>query len=505
MAQLTLKRLLRKNKDLRRALQALADSTSMDLGVQNVDGTMLLGDAAESDAYSAPIELNGTVLGRVVGRTGQGQLNAVAQLLSALAAQEADKRALGAEVLDKYRELNLLYTLSERLLVEPDPQAIASLALAEAARIIQMTAGWLLLADGDVTVALSTADEPLVLRSGLDDGNNLLHRVLRSREAEICNDVPAGDYFENSPVETCALLCAPLKTEQRVLGAMLLAAEAPANYTARDLKLLNTMALQVAPALEMARLYQVAVEQGRMERELQLAYQVQAGLIPETAPQIDGWQFAGHWRPARELSGDYYDFIDEGDGRLGLVIGDVTDKGMPSALFMVHARAAVRTAVQYSDTPAQAIFEANKLVYPESKQGHFVTLFYARLDTTSGRLTYVNAGHNPPLLFDAGERQFRSLTLTGYPLGLIDDEAYGEGQATMDQGDVLVMYTDGLTEAVGDKGEDFGEARLRELVRRQADRPAAELAGVIAKALQDYVGDAPPFDDVTLLVVKAED
>lgn len=505
MAQVTLEKLLRKNKALQAALLTLAGGMGGELGVQDADGALLLGRSMGAASHSAPVELNGAVLGRVASDAAPAPLlAALAQMLATIAAQEAEKRALGAELLDKYRELNLLYTLSERLLVEPDPQAIATLALAEAGRVIQTTAGWLLLADGDDAVILSHTGRELSLKPGLGARDSLLHEVLASREAEIRNNAPAADYFDESPVDAYALLCAPLKTEQRVLGAILLAAEAPAAYTARDLKLLNTVALQVAPALEMARLYQVAVEQGRMERELQLAYQVQAGLIPARAPQIAGWQFAGHWRPARELSGDYYDFIDAGDGCLGLVIGDVADKGMPSALFMVHARAAVRTAVRYRDPPAQAIFEANELVHPESKRGHFVTLFYARLDTASGRLTYVNAGHNPPLLYDASNRQFRELTLTGYPLGLMDAARYGEGRAMLAPGDVLVMYTDGLTEAVDASGNDFGEERLQDLIRRNAHLPAAEVSASMAGALEEFAGDAPPFDDLTLLVVKRE-
>lgn len=546
MAQTALKKLLKKNRRTHGVIAGLIEAIGPGMAVEDADGALLLGPMPGPDAQRTALERDGQVLGWVYGdgAASAGQARAFANLLSALLLHEEEKRALAGEMLDKYRELNLLYTLSERLLVEPDPVAIARLALNEAGRLIDATAGWLLLWDGQQATPLSStgvgapasdrqADQasehqtsehqtserrlpagihadstgpthqPLILKKTAGGEDGLLARVLRRREAEIDNEAQGQRYFEDSPLDRCALLCAPLKTEQRVLGAILLAGADPISYAARDRKLLNTVALQVAPALEMARLYQVAVEKGRMERELQLAYQVQAGLIPRQTPQMVGWQFAGSWRPARELSGDYYDFIEESDGRLGLVIGDVADKGMPSALFMVHARAAMRTAIRTNHTPAQVLFEANKLVQPESKQGHFVTLLYASLDTNTGRLAFANAGHNPGLIYDAKADRFHELKRCGLPLGILPDAPYEQGRATLAAGNLLLLYTDGLTEAVNGAMEEFGLQRLKETIRSGAQGTAQELIAAIEQALDAFVGDAPPFDDVTLVVVKA--
>lgn len=542
MAQTALGRLLKKNKPLHGVIAGLIEASGLGLAVEDPDGALLCGAVPGPDARRTAVQYDGQVLGWVYedGAVGADQAKALANLLSALLLHEEEKRALAGEMLDKYRELNLLYTLSERLLVEPDPAAIARLALGEAGRLIDVTAGWLLLWDGQQAMPLSStgvgvsassrqpgqasehqtserrlpagihanssgpAHQPLILKESAGGEGGLLARVLRRGEAEIDNGADAHSYFEDSPFDRCALLCAPLKTEQRVLGAVLLAGAGPISYAARDRKLLNTVALQVAPALEMARLYQVAVEKGRMERELQLAYQVQAGLIPRQTPRVAGWQFAGTWRPARELSGDYYDFIEEGHSRLGLVIGDVADKGMPSALFMVHARAAMRTAIRTNQTPAQVLFEANKLVQPESKQGHFVTLLYASLDTKTGRLAFANAGHNPGLIYDANEDRFRELERCGLPLGILPDAPYEQGQAALAAGNFLVLYTDGLTEAINGTMEQFGLQRLKETIRSGAQGTAQELIAAIEQALDAFVGDAPPFDDVTLVVAKLE-
>ncbi len=285
---------------------------------------------------------------------------------------------------------------------------------------------------------------------------------------------------------------------------MLLVAEAPLQYQAHHLKLLNTVALQVGPALEIARLYQVAVEKGRIEQELRQAYEVQASLIPRQTPVIDGWAFAGRWRPARELSGDYYDFIPLEDGCLGLVTGDVADKGMPSSLFMVFTRSAVRSAVSHLDSPAAAISQANYLVAQESQDGLFVTLIYARLDPTTGRLIYVNAGHNPAVLFESASGKVHQLRSTGIPLGILHDTIYQEGEVQLRPGDFLLFYTDGVTEAVNGKYEEFNSTRLFQVIEQFKDRTADEMAGAIETAVLEFAGDRPLFDDLTILVVQRE-
>jgi len=343
---------------------------------------------------------------------------------------------------------------------------------------------------------------PLQLHNEANGNDDLVAKVIGSREAEIRNEVAAHKIFQGGRFEKYALACAPLKTEQRVLGVILLAGLQPITYEAHHLKLLNTVALQAGPAIEMARLYQVAIEKGRMERELQLAYQVQASLIPEKIPELNSWEFAGRWRPARELSGDYYDFIYEENDHLGLVIGDVADKGLPSALFMVFTRSAVRTAVVQTTSPAEAIFQANRLVSRESTNGLFVTLMYARLIWQSGLLTYVNAGHNPALHYQKQSGQLTELKLTGLPLGIIDETPYEQRQIQIEPGDFIVFYTDGVTEAMNETNEEFGMDRLVKAIRSSVDLPAEDMANAIEAAVHDFTGIAPAFDDFTLLILR---
>ena len=504
MTQTTLKKLLNPRKPDFALIADLLHTFSAPVAVLDVDGTLLAGKETIGETVRHVVEFEGHSFGCVRGPEPHSAT--VASLLSHLLAKEAEKRSLAAELLDKYRELNLLYNLSEHLLSTPDPQTIAATTLSEAARLIEISAAWLLLLDEDsAALNLIAATDDAFALSDCVGQEDLVATVLAKREAEIRNHVPAHELITGQQIKKVAMICAPLKTEQRILGVIILAGLPPAFYTAHDIKLLNTVALQAAPAIEMARLYQIAHIQGRMERELQLAYDVQASLIPAELPSsaTAGWGFAGRWRPARELSGDYYDAIPEGDGSLGLVIGDVADKGMPSALFMVHTRSVVRAAVdQKSGSPAVAISRANRLVAQESTDGLFVTLWYGRLNTNSGELTYVNAGHNPPLYYQAASGSVSSLNRTGMPLGIAAGAAYEEGQIQLQHGDFVLLYTDGVTEAMDSNQEEFGLERLRAVVRSNYDASAEELATAIETAVDNFTGSALPFDDFTLLIAR---
>ena len=256
-----------------------------------------------------------------------------------------------------------------------------------------------------------------------------------------------------------------------------------------------------------------------MERELQVALQVQSSLIPQQTPQIPGWEFAALWHPARVVGGDYYDFIplaltkglpgspDRDAGTepapgLGIVIGDVTDKGMPAALFMALTRSTVRASIIAGRTPAQCISQANTMIAADSANGTFVTFFYGQLDTTTGELTYVNAGHNPPLYYHAADNHMAELSRTGVALGIIDTFRYEQRTLKLDPGDFVVLYTDGITEAIDPKGEFFGEERLTRIVDQERNSTAVEIVAALQSALHDFTAGAPPSDDITMVVLK---
>jgi sigma-B regulation protein RsbU (phosphoserine phosphatase) len=250
----------------------------------------------------------------------------------------------------------------------------------------------------------------------------------------------------------------------------------------------------------------VAVEKGRLERELQMARQVQLSLLPSEVPETPGWEFAALWLPARQVAGDYYDFIPGQNGQLGMVVADVSDKGMPAALFMALSRSIVRASLDANLSAADSIQRANRLICQDSTSGMFITLFYALLDPRAGRITFVNAGHNPALFCRRGDRPGQGAIYrqarTGMALGVEAETSYEQRVLAFDPGDFLVMYTDGITDSVDPQGQSFGMDRLENLVLAHRDESAQQIRAALEMAIQDFTGGAPGFDDITLLIVR---
>jgi sigma-B regulation protein RsbU (phosphoserine phosphatase) len=299
-----------------------------------------------------------------------------------------------------------------------------------------------------------------------------------------------------------SILCVPLQIKGTLLGVIYVDNRLQSGiFQPADLELVTAIAASAATAIENARLYQVAIEKGRLERELQVARELQISLLPRETPRLQGWDFATYWQPARQVSGDFYDFISTSNG-LGLVIADVSDKGMPAALFMALSRTIMRASLIGADTPAAGITQANRLMCADSTNAMFVTLFYAQVLANSGELIYVNAGHNPPYLYRASADRPELLPRTNMVLGLDDTLQFDQRRVSLDVGDALVMYTDGLTDALNVRGEEFGVERLQRACAENRRRPVEQVVAALRDRLREFVGDAPLVDDCTVVVAK---
>jgi sigma-B regulation protein RsbU (phosphoserine phosphatase) len=242
-----------------------------------------------------------------------------------------------------------------------------------------------------------------------------------------------------------------------------------------------------------------------MERELQQARRIQMSLLPSHYPVAQGWDFAATYESAREIGGDLYDFIDLPDSpeRIGLLIADVSGKGTAAALFMAHSRAMIRGAAQTLPRPAATLAQANVQIARDNHAMLFVSAFYAVLDTTNGRLVYANAGHNVPLMRRA-DGGLEEVMIRGMVLGIMDDMTYDEDETVLAPGDMLVLYTDGITEAMNSAGELFGKARLKEAVHNAGRATARDVIDAIIAAVKVYVGDTSQADDLTIVAVKRD-
>jgi serine phosphatase RsbU (regulator of sigma subunit) len=302
----------------------------------------------------------------------------------------------------------------------------------------------------------------------------------------------------------------PLLVWGDVMGALVVDThDGSALLSGRRFNLLSGVAQQTATAIQNARLSIESVERQKLERELDLARQIQVSFLPGQVPEVPGWDLAAHWQGARQVSGDFYDFIplldaDSPRERWGLVIADVADKGVPAALFTALSRTLVRTIARDGRDPAQALVRANDLILADSRSDLFVTLFYAILDPDQGILTYANAGHNLPLLFADGADQVTALEAEGMAMGVVAGIKLEQKTVQLKAGDLVLFYTDGVTDALNDEVQEFGLERLRRVVEAHRTEPAAAVVRAIDQAVSDFVGHTPQFDDLTLVVLKRQ-
>jgi len=301
-----------------------------------------------------------------------------------------------------------------------------------------------------------------------------------------------------------SVLAVPLGVSEKVFG--IIYADSPiaeGRFFEDHLKVLTTLASVAAIRVENARLTEARFQQERLARELQLAMEIQQRFQPTASPQIPGYEFQGISFPCYEIGGDYYDFIQRDDGRLVIALGDVSGKGTAAALLMSSLHAAIHAQTGSHDTIVETISAVNKYLAENIPPNRFVTLFYAELDPESGAVSFLNAGHNPPLIVHAAGT-VEQLASGGLPLGIRADADYREGRTHMQRGDVLVIYSDGVTEAASPSGEEFGPTRLYEVVSRNVDASAAGIRDRIESALTKFSQGTKAADDITLVIVKRQ-
>jgi sigma-B regulation protein RsbU (phosphoserine phosphatase) len=268
---------------------------------------------------------------------------------------------------------------------------------------------------------------------------------------------------------------------------------------------LQALAAQVASTLRSADDYRKTLDHQKMAQELAFAGQIQASFLPTDLPSLDGWQVAAALQAARETSGDFYDVFPLPNGKLGLLVADVSDKGMGAALYMAVARTLLRTyAHEYHTRPDYVLRVANRRILADTQAGLFVSVFYAVVDPYSGTLSYASAGHCPAFLLRLNQDQPEMLRRTGMVLGVMEGGAWQQESVAMEPGDALVLYSDGVTDAQNAGAEFFGEERLHATICAHKGDPASQLQEAILAAVHQFTGDTSRFDDITVLVLERQ-
>jgi serine phosphatase RsbU (regulator of sigma subunit) len=525
MTRVTLRNVLGPRHEAGRLVAELAAALGTPVSVEDVDGRLLYGTRSTDQDARHPITLDGASAGWV---SGEPRTRAVATLLGHLLGKEVAQKALGSEVLHLYREVNLIYSFSEQLAALLDLERVASLTLQQARQLIAASDGAILLLD-EQTGALSTLagfGDALPHLTGFERGKGVIGSIAASGIAEIVNDVGADPRRMRDGTEVRALMCAPLKVGERVIGVIALGSATPAAYTAAELKLLNTLALQTATAIENARLFErtiqaahereellaankvIEVARAKLEREFELAASIQADLFPAAMPSLAGLDLAARNRPARRCGGDYYDALltvgADGAQRLLMCVADVSGKGMPAALLMSHTQATLRALLGRTASLPELAAQAGDLLFASTAANKYVTAAFLELDLEPAprAARYVSAGHVDCFVVKANGQVVR-LASTGAPLGLLPPGMpYAETAVTVDEGDCVVLFSDGVADAQSEAGEEFGDERLLEIVRAAMHQPSEAIVTRVFDAIDRFVGGAPQFDDITILVLR---
>ena len=342
---------------------------------------------------------------------------------------------------------------------------------------------------------------------GLRISTTIRDRVLEQQTSLLVRDANLDQNFaaKESIIaqQIRSFLAVPLQTGEQVIGLIYL--DSPKlirDFTVEDLNLVTVMANIAAIRIEHARLVEAEHAKKLLDGELARAAEIQRRLLPAKAPDIEGFDLAGYNAPCRTVGGDYYDFLRYADGRIGLFIADVSGKGMPAALLMSSLQARIQVLFQEPGRLAEQVARLNRITTANCPGNCFITLFAAILNPATGRMEYCNAGHNPPLLIHKNDEVER-LGANGLVVGIMRDATYEEGTCALERGDVLLLFSDGLTEASNpDSGQEFGEERLIALLKKERDQPSPKLIDSIKADVVSFTGAAPAADDITIVLVR---
>lgn len=402
-----------------------------------------------------------------------------------------------------------LYEITRTMNSSLDFDEVLNTVMDSVMHVTRAQRGFLMIAAGEterLQVLVARGLDGETLEEADAYSTTIVNQVVLTRQPLLTNNAQYDDRYKPGASIIMrglrAILCAPMLVKGRLVGVVYVDTSLRSgNFTDSDLRLLSAVAGQAGIAIENARLYRVAVEKGRMERELQMAREIQESLLPARVPAMHGYEVAAGWRAAREVAGDFYDLFMLPDETLGVVMADVSDKGAPAALFMALARSMIRTHAYSGFSPLDTLARTNELILEDARSGMFVTVYHS-VFRADGSCTHVNAGHNPPLLVRARTGTVEFMPRGGRAIGWFTDNPLRAVEMQLEPGDIIVYYTDGLTEAENHEQEFFGEQRLKAAVQEGAGQPAETILNGILSRADAFCAGAPAHDDTTLCVVR---
>ena len=508
LPEIKLKRLCQK-PGIAKLIQQINLTADHELAILDQQQKPLIGQL-NPDQPLHPIQLDPEHhLGWVSGQTSAALL---AELLSFAAQSEIQSKALAQETLSKYKELTLLYDLSEKIAACVEVSQLTQLALTETLGLLPSHKGLhtgILLTDPSTQGLLihQAAGDLFIQGNYLESIDGITASVINSGNAEIVNQVKHDQRYQaqaGSLAAIDALLCTALKSNDDCYGVILVVSDNGFAFSAAELKVLNVLASQIGMALGRAKLISQMVEQELLQESLKLSRDIQMSMLSSNFPRASAScpiDLFAYMLPAREVGGDFYDFFYLTPTTLLITIGDVSGKGVPAALFMVMAKTLIRAIAKHETAPEKILNSLNPELCRDNDAAMFVTLFLATFDLNTGLLRFSSGGHNPPLVLrQTGSAEYLQ-GHTGTALGILDLITYQEESIQLRPGDAIMLYTDGVTEAMNHDFELFTEPRLQQELQNQALHNAEQLTEKVLAAVNQFADGAEQSDDITLLTL----
>ncbi len=404
-------------------------------------------------------------------------------------------------------ELSVINDLALAISVSLDPQEIMQTIIRRSLRAIHAEQGVITLVEQQSVDPMKTLVRAMATSTEHEQFH--LHQALLgwmhlNKKPMLMNDPGNDARFRGVKWDQSikSLLCVPMMTKSALKGVLTVYNKKDgAAFTEDDQRLLAIIAAQSAQVVENARLNEQEKQFMKMQEEVRLAAKIQAELLPKESPTISGYDIAGRSIPAQVVGGDYFDFIPMDDERIAICLGDVTGKGLPASLLMANVQATLRSQSIIQTSAKNCVERSNAFLHQSTSAEKFVTLFYGILDFNNNTLSFSNAGHDHPFLFQ-GDREPIRLKTGGIMLGMMEVFPFEEEALSLASDAVIVMYSDGIAEAMNPKQEQFGEQRIGEVIREHRHMPAAGIIDALMHAAKTHAGTAPQSDDMTIVVVK---
>ncbi|RMH64088.1 MAG: GAF domain-containing protein [Calditrichaeota bacterium] len=416
-----------------------------------------------------------------------------------------ESSALHMDLQHKQFEIRKLLEVSQKILSELDIKKVLDYMLDALEELIEYDAASVFLLKENGEELLSTSSRGYASREllSLKVGQGSCGHVVRTRTIDVIPDVRRAEHYYQARPETRSQISLPMLFEGRVLGVICVESDEPDFFRDQDVELLKIFANQGALAIHNAQQVKIRLQKRALENELFHAGTVQRGLLIKHIPHIEGMRFLAENIPSQNVSGDLYDFKRFNDHTLGCIIGDVSGKGAPAALMMSLILASFRTQSKSEKTTCDVVNRMNNLLTETTIEGKFTTLFYGIFQSDTRKLIYTNAGHNPPYIIRANGEIIK-LTGGGLLLGFLKNQEYIQKEVQLEKDDLFIAFTDGLSEAMNDQEEEFGEARILDLLQRHKHRPLHDIKKALLEAVTGFSGSTVQADDITLIIGRME-